>query len=80
MADMIGATIGIKPMTKGDASAKVVKSDEEWRAQLTPAQYSVARGHGTERAFTGPWWDNKAAGTYHLRVLRRAALCRRDQI
>lgn len=51
-------------MTKGDVSAKIVKSDAEWREQLTPEQYAVSRGHGTERAFTGPWWDNKAAGTY----------------
>ena len=51
-------------MTKGDVNAKVVKSDASWRDQLTPEQYAVARGNGTERAFTGPWWDNKAAGTY----------------
>ena len=51
-------------MTKGDVSAKIVKSDAEWREQLTPEQYAVSRGHGTERAFTGPWWDNKANGIY----------------
>jgi peptide-methionine (R)-S-oxide reductase len=43
---------------------KVVKSDEEWRSQLTEEQYRVTRRHGTERAFTGPWLDNKAPGTY----------------
>lgn len=43
---------------------KVRKSDAEWRAQLTPAQYHVMREHGTERAFTGPWWDEKRRGTY----------------
>ncbi|WP_294644036.1 peptide-methionine (R)-S-oxide reductase MsrB [uncultured Aureimonas sp.] len=43
---------------------KVHKSDAEWREQLTPEQYQVARGHGTERPFTGPNWDQKADGLY----------------
>jgi peptide-methionine (R)-S-oxide reductase len=43
---------------------KVRKSDAEWRAQLTHAQYQVMREHGTERAFTGPWWDEKRRGIY----------------
>ena len=47
------------------ASAPAIrKSDAEWRAQLTPEQYYVAREHGTERAFTGPWWDEKRPGLY----------------
>jgi peptide-methionine (R)-S-oxide reductase len=40
------------------------KSDAEWRAKLTPEQYRIAREKGTERAFTGAYWDNKAKGTY----------------
>jgi peptide-methionine (R)-S-oxide reductase len=43
---------------------KIVKSDSEWRKQLTPEQYHVTRRHGTERAFTGQYWDSKARGLY----------------
>ncbi len=43
---------------------KVVKSDTEWRQQLTPEQFHVTREHGTERAFTGPHWDEKREGVY----------------
>lgn len=40
------------------------KSDAEWRAQLDPEQYMVARCGGTERAFTGKYWNHKGDGTY----------------
>lgn len=43
---------------------KIEKTDAEWRAQLTPEQYHVAREHGTERAFTSPLNDEKRAGTF----------------
>lgn len=45
-------------------SPGVVKSDAEWRAELTPEQYRVARKHGTERAFTSPLNDEKRAGMF----------------
>ena len=45
-------------------SDKVVKSDAEWKKQLTPEQYQVTRKHGTERAFTGTHWNTKEPGLY----------------
>ncbi len=43
---------------------KIKKSDEEWKSQLTPEQFDVARKQGTERAFTGKYWDNHDEGLY----------------
>jgi methionine-R-sulfoxide reductase len=43
---------------------KVVKTDEEWARQLTPQQFSIARGKRTERPFCGTLLDNKRAGVY----------------
>jgi peptide-methionine (R)-S-oxide reductase len=44
--------------------AKLTRSEEEWREQLSSEQYHVTREAGTERAFTGKYWDTKDAGTY----------------
>jgi peptide-methionine (R)-S-oxide reductase len=43
---------------------KIAKTEAEWRQQLTPEQYKVTRQHGTERAFTGKYWDHHEQGIY----------------
>lgn len=58
-------------------SEKVHKSDAEWKAQLTPEQYHVTRQSGTERAFTGQYYNHKGNGTYHC-VCCGTALFRSD--
>jgi peptide-methionine (R)-S-oxide reductase len=43
---------------------KIEKSDAEWKSELTPEEFAVARKKGTERAFTGRYWDNHDPGMY----------------
>jgi peptide-methionine (R)-S-oxide reductase len=58
-------------------SDKIVKSPQEWKQALTPEQYQVAREKGTERAFTGAYWDNHEDGVYRC-VCCGAELFRSD--
>ena len=51
-------------MTQSSAPGKIAKSDAQWRAQLSPEQYHVTRKHGTERAFSGPFQNEKRPGQY----------------
>jgi len=55
-----------KPSQKSTSNTyKVVKSEEEWKKELDPLQYHVLREKGTERAFTGKYWDNNVKGVYY---------------
>ena len=57
-------------MTDADAASAgpALPTDEELRARLTPLQYEVTQQEGTERAFTGEYWDTKQPGTYRCVV------------
>ena len=55
-------------MTTSESAPPVVKSDEEWRAELSPAEYAVLRRAGTEPAFVGEYTDNHRTGVYHCRA------------
>ncbi|HUI79299.1 MAG TPA: peptide-methionine (R)-S-oxide reductase MsrB [Bryobacteraceae bacterium] len=57
---------------------KIVKSDAEWQKELSPEEFAVARKKGTERAFTGRYWNNHEAGIYRC-VCCGTALFRSDE-
>jgi peptide-methionine (R)-S-oxide reductase len=60
-----GGAAGLEEKEGEPLGDKVVKTDEEWRRQLTPEQYRVTRRKGTEVAGTGCYWDSKGDGVYH---------------
>ena len=51
-------------MSDTDTAPKVAKSEADWQSELSPEAYRVTRCQGTEAPFSGPYWDEKAAGTY----------------
>lgn len=51
-------------MTPKSDNTRVVRTSDEWRARLTPEQYRILREQGTERAFTGEYWNHKGTGLY----------------
>ncbi len=53
--------------TTGDTIQKLVKTDEQWQTELSPMEYTVLRQAGTERAYTGAYWDNHEIGRYYCR-------------
>ena len=58
-------TIAINYVVEQHDSTKVVKSTSEWKKLLTEEQFHVTRESGTERAFTGAYWDTKTPGNYY---------------
>lgn len=50
-----------------ESGERVEKTDAEWRGELTPAEYKITRRAGTERAFTGEYWQTKTPGAYNCR-------------
>ena len=57
----------LRPGKKEDTPRAVTKSEEQWREELTPLEYEVMRQKGTERAFTGEYWDCHDEGVYRCR-------------
>lgn len=67
MEDAIAAAASEEVASEAKAPARVVKSDAEWRAALSAEEYRITRRAGTERAFTGAYWETKTRGVYNCR-------------
>jgi peptide-methionine (R)-S-oxide reductase len=67
-AGLLATTVACQAQTttqpKDTVMFKVNKTEEEWRKQLSPFEYQVLREKGTERAYTGKYWDHHEDGTY----------------
>ena len=54
----------VRPSEEEDMKEKISKTEEEWKQELGPEQFSICRQKGTERAFTGQYWNSKEKGVY----------------
>ncbi len=70
----IGCSQDQKPAETNNKNSKnkIMKSEDEWKKELSPSQYHVLREKGTERAFTGALWDNHEKGTYYCAGCQQA--------
>ncbi len=58
-------TVGVPTVATNSIVEKIEKSEEEWKKILDPEEFRILRQQGTERSFTGKYWDNKKAGVYN---------------
>lgn len=65
VSNKVGQNTTRTAMPDSSGLDKIVKTPEEWKSILTSEEYRVLREKGTERAFTGKYWDNKEKGMYH---------------